>query len=113
MFVVTLRYTKPLAEIDRRMPEHVRFLEECYRAGVFLVSGRQVPRKGGVILAVGPSKKDLVEIPEKNKKGLEFIFASKIDDVLAAALTEKPKPLPASALLDSGDEARLPSSPPN
>ena len=46
-------------EIDRRMREHVAFLDECYRAGVFLASGRQVPRKGGVILAVSPSREDL------------------------------------------------------
>jgi len=62
MFVVTLRYTKPLVEIDRLMRQHVGFLEKCYRAGVFLASGRQVPRDGGVILAVAPSRTDLEEI---------------------------------------------------
>jgi uncharacterized protein YciI len=41
------------------MAEHVAFLEECFRAGVFLASGRQVPRRGGVILAVAPSREDL------------------------------------------------------
>jgi uncharacterized protein YciI len=59
MFVVLLTYERPLAEIDRRMTEHVAFLEECYRAGVFLASGRQLPRRGGVILAVSPSRADL------------------------------------------------------
>ncbi len=56
MFLVLLTYEQPLAEIDRRMPEHVAFLNECYRAGMFLASGRQVPRRGGVILAVAPSR---------------------------------------------------------
>lgn len=56
MFVILLTYQKPLTEIDRLMPEHVRFLEECYRSGVFLTSGRQVPRTGGVILALGRSR---------------------------------------------------------
>lgn len=59
MFLVLLTYDKPLAEIDRRMRDHVAFLEECYRAGVFLASGRRVPRSGGVILAVAPSRADL------------------------------------------------------
>lgn len=64
MFVVLLKYTKPLPEIDALMREHVRFLEECYRAGVFLASGRQVPRTGGVIIAqVG------------NREALEAIMA--------------------------------------
>ena len=59
MFVIVLEYRKPLAEVDRLMPEHVAFLEECYRAGAFVACGRQVPRKGGVILALSPSREDL------------------------------------------------------
>ena len=64
MFVVLLKYEKPLGEIDRLMPEHVAFLRRCYRAGVFVASGRQVPREGGVILAVAPKRSDLEEILE-------------------------------------------------
>ena len=59
MFLVLLTYERPLDEIDRRMGAHVAFLEECYRAGVFLASGRRVPRQGGVILAVARSRGDL------------------------------------------------------
>jgi uncharacterized protein YciI len=59
MFLVLLTYERPLDELDRRMAAHVAFLEEGYRAGLFLVSGRQVPRRGGVILAVAPSRADL------------------------------------------------------
>ena len=62
MFLILLTYEKPLDEVDRLMPEHVGFLEECYRAGVFLASGRRVPRNGGVILAVSPSRDDLDEV---------------------------------------------------
>lgn len=64
MFVVLLKYEEPLEEIDRLMPEHVAFLRRCYRAGVFFASGRQVPREGGVILAVAPNREDLEEILE-------------------------------------------------
>lgn len=41
------------------MGDHVAFLEECYRSGVFLASGRQVPRRGGVIVAVARRRSDL------------------------------------------------------
>ena len=51
MFVVILTYVKPLAEIDRQMRAHMKFLDEQYAAKVFVASGRQVPRTGGVILA--------------------------------------------------------------
>ena len=56
MFVVLLTYLRPLPEIDRSMRAHVTFLEQNYRKGLFLASGRQVPRRGGVILAVAPSR---------------------------------------------------------
>jgi uncharacterized protein YciI len=66
MFLVLLTYERPLAEIDRKMNAHVAFLEECYRAGVFLASGRQVPRRGGVILAVAPSREDLERVMQQD-----------------------------------------------
>ena len=62
VFVVLLTYEKPLAEVDRLMREHVGFLEDCYRAGVFLACGRQVPRNGGVILAVSAKREDLDDV---------------------------------------------------
>jgi len=62
MFVVLLTYEKGLAEIDRLMREHVRFLQEQYDAGVFVASGRRVPRTGGVILASGTDKASLEAI---------------------------------------------------
>lgn len=62
LFVVELVYTSPLAEIDRAMPAHVRFLKKYYAAGHFLVSGRKIPRDGGVILAVGQSREQIEAI---------------------------------------------------
>jgi uncharacterized protein YciI len=35
------------------MTAHMAFLTKHYAAGTFLVSGRKIPRDGGVILAVG------------------------------------------------------------
>ena len=66
MLVVLLTYQRPLAEIDRRMRAHVAFLEEGYRAGLFVASGRQVPRTGGVILAVSPSRENLEALMEQD-----------------------------------------------
>jgi uncharacterized protein YciI len=66
VFVVLLTYVKPLPEVDRHMREHVKFLTEHYSAGTFIVSGRQVPRTGGVILARCASKEALVEIMQRD-----------------------------------------------
>lgn len=56
MFVIELTYKAPLEEIDLAMKAHVAFLNKHYEAGTFLVSGRKIPRDGGIILAVGPSR---------------------------------------------------------
>lgn len=62
MFLVSLTYKKPLAEVDLHLPAHVEYLETQYRAKNFLVSGRKVPRIGGVILAHVETREKLDEI---------------------------------------------------
>ena len=56
MFVIELLYKAPLAQIDANMAAHVAFLNKYYAAGNFLVSGRKIPRDGGIIIAVGSSR---------------------------------------------------------
>jgi uncharacterized protein YciI len=51
MFIVTLTYRKPLEDVDALMQAHVDWLRRHYDAGLFIASGRRVPRTGGVILA--------------------------------------------------------------
>lgn len=51
MFVLLLKYVKPLDEVERLMPAHREFLDRFYREGKFLCSGPREPRTGGVILA--------------------------------------------------------------
>jgi uncharacterized protein YciI len=62
MFVIELIYKAELSEIDARMKAHVAFLNKHYAAGTFLISGRKIPRDGGIILAVGKTKPELERI---------------------------------------------------
>ena len=59
MFVLLLSYVKPLEEVDALMREHLAWLDQHYAAGRFLVSGRQIPRTGGVILARGDDRDEM------------------------------------------------------
>lgn len=59
MFVVDLHYVAPLDQVDSAIPGHVEFLTKNYASGVFIASGRKVPRTGGVIIAVAESKEKL------------------------------------------------------
>ena len=52
MFIISLTYTQSLEAIDQHLEAHVAFLKEQYAKGLFIASGRKVPRSGGVILAV-------------------------------------------------------------
>ncbi|MGK4578961.1 YciI family protein [Kitasatospora sp. HPMI-4] len=62
MFILTLTYLGSLEEIDALLPAHREYLERHYREGRFLLSGRQVPRTGGFILALGDGLEELREI---------------------------------------------------
>jgi uncharacterized protein YciI len=62
MFVIELTYKVSLAEIDAMMVAHVRFLKKHYASGIFLVSGRKIPRDGGIILAADTSREQIEAI---------------------------------------------------
>ena len=66
MFLIELTYKVPLATIDAHMKPHVVFLNKHYAAGHFLVSGRKIPRDGGIILAVGKTRDQIQAIIEED-----------------------------------------------
>ena len=59
MFIIELTYKVPLDQIDAQMKPHMAFLHKHYASGHFLVSGRKIPRDGGIILAVGKSREEI------------------------------------------------------
>jgi uncharacterized protein YciI len=62
MFIVSVTYLKPLDQIDLHLAAHRDFLGEQYRRGVFLMSGRRVPRDGGIIIADGLARAELEQL---------------------------------------------------
>ena len=62
MFVIVLTYVKPLREVAALMRRHMAWLDEQYAAGRFVVSGRQIPRTGGVIIARGDDRDEIERI---------------------------------------------------
>lgn len=53
MFILSLTYVKPTEAADTVMAPHMDWVKQGYDSGLFLASGRKVPRTGGVILAKG------------------------------------------------------------
>ena len=90
MFVIELTYTAPLAEIDAHMAAHMKFVRKYYASGHFVVSGRKIPRNGGIILAVGSSREEVETIAREDPfcaRGLaevrviEFRVSQQADDI--------------------------------
>jgi uncharacterized protein YciI len=90
MFVIELIYKADLADIDAHMTAHVVFLKKYYAAGHFLVSGRKIPRDGGIILAVGKSRQQIEAIVQEDPfcahgladfRIIEFRASQRADDI--------------------------------
>jgi uncharacterized protein YciI len=90
MFIIELIYKAALAQIDAQMKPHMAFLNKHYASGHFLVSGRKIPRDGGIIVAVGKSRAEIEEIAAQDpfcQKGLadfrviEFRVSQRAEDV--------------------------------
>lgn len=90
MFIIELLYKAPLAEIDALMAAHMKYLKKYYASGHFLVSGRKIPRDGGIILALGQSRDEIEAIAREDPfqvrgvadvRVIEFRASQKADDI--------------------------------
>ena len=93
MFVIELIYKVALTDIDAHMAAHVVFLKKYYAAGNFLVSGRKIPRDGGIIVAVGKSRAEIERIVKEDPfhkhdladfRIIEFRASQRADDIQKA-----------------------------
>jgi uncharacterized protein YciI len=72
MFIISPTYLKPAEEIDALLAAHREYLREQYDNGMFLMSGRMVPRTGGIIIATADSRADIeavIELDPFNEAG--------------------------------------------
>ena len=99
MFLIELTYKADLAQIDARMAAHMRFLKKYYASGHFLVSGRKVPRDGGVIIAAGASRDEIERIAREDPffthgladvRVVEFRASQRADDIQARIDAPRP-----------------------
>ncbi|AWN23758.1 hypothetical protein DKM44_11395 [Deinococcus irradiatisoli] len=62
LHVIIGTYTGTPEEVSQATPQHREWLDQHYRSGLFLASGRQSPPVGGVLLARGESAAHLEEV---------------------------------------------------
>jgi uncharacterized protein YciI len=80
---------------------HMRFLKAHYTSGHFLVSGRKVPRDGGIILAVG-ERRDQVEAIVKQ----DPFVARGLADIRSGSSCASPKRTPSTKVFPSSRPTR-------
>ncbi len=61
-FVLLVTYTAPLPCVDALLDPHRTWLDGHFADGTFLVSGPQVPRVGGTILATAASRQQIDDL---------------------------------------------------
>ena len=88
MFVIELIYKAPLAKIDASMKAHVAFLNKYYASGHFLVSGRKIPRDGGIIVAVGGSKDEIERIMSEDPFCARGLAEARVIEFRASQLAD-------------------------
>jgi uncharacterized protein YciI len=90
MFILELTYKADLATIDAHMAAHVAFLKKYYASGHFLISGRKIPRDGGIIVAVSESIQEIEGIVREDPfhkhdladfRVIQFRASQRADDI--------------------------------
>lgn len=84
MFIMELTYTAPIEDVEEEMDAHLAWLDGYYASGVFLASGRKVPREGGVILARGVSRAEAERIAAEDPFAVAGVCAYRITEFIAS-----------------------------
>ena len=91
MFLIELTYTADLEKVDAAMKAHMRWLNQQYAAGHFLVSGRKIPRDGGVIIATGASREAVEAIAAEDPFVANGLATARVVEFRASQKTKDSK----------------------
>ena len=75
LFMITGQFLQPAEAVAEATPRHREWLDQHYRAGTFLLSGRQLGGKGGILLARANSQAELEEILAADPMVIEGVAA--------------------------------------
>jgi uncharacterized protein YciI len=59
MFILKLKYSKPVDEVDKVLASHTKYLEKYCSLKKFICTGRLNPRTGGVIICNAKNKEEV------------------------------------------------------
>jgi uncharacterized protein YciI len=85
VFVIVLDYLAALPVVDQHLAAHRAHLAEQYAAGKFVVSGPQVPRSGGVIVARCGDRAEVDAIMQRDPFIREGVASYRVIEFVARA----------------------------
>lgn len=65
-FVVEIIYKVPIETIEELTPSHREYLQTGYQKGLLLVSGPQIPRTGGILIARAETLEEIIEFTQND-----------------------------------------------
>lgn len=66
MFIILLKYIKPVDEVEKELEAHIKYLDKYYSLQKFICSGRRNPRTGGVILCNAENVEEVQSIVKED-----------------------------------------------
>lgn len=88
MFVLIARYTRPADEVDSLLEDHKAWIDRHQRAGRILMTARQVPLTGGLILAEGAGVEEMREMIAEDPFHVAGVAEYEILEYAPARVTE-------------------------
>lgn len=78
MFVILLKYLKPIEVVDQHLAAHREHLKRHYDSGDLVCSGPQNPRTGGVIVSNHPTKEAVVQMMQADPFTIQSVASYEV-----------------------------------
>ncbi len=88
MFIISLTYTVDLKEVDKILPQHIEYLQNQYKEGNFIASGRKIPRTGGIILSKVSNLQKLEQILNQDPFKINKLAKYKIQEFIPSMTSD-------------------------
>lgn len=89
MFIISLTYKVSLTTVDQHLDAHIAYLNKQYELGNFQVSGRKVPRTGGIILSTLTDKETLMNALAKDPFSIHEIADYEVIEFVPSKTSEE------------------------
>ncbi len=89
MFIISLTYIVDLEKVDELLPQHIKYLKKQYEKGIFIASGRKIPRTGGIIFSKLKSLDKLKEVLDQDPFKINNLATYEIQEFIPSMTSDE------------------------